>query len=156
MSDSLLSLFKKERLWTNRSCRSLQKSDNEQIPLIFLYAQEQITPVALHSVALFKLKSDSSESLLLLLKKEPPWVNRSCRSLKRATRVMCSFSWANHSFALSLFSSQKTSDSLKKPLSEFPTLLFLLVNQLFFSKIGRSLSKHPQGDKSMPCKFCGL
>ena len=40
---------------------------------------------------------------------------------KRAMWVNCSFSWAN---AFSLFCSQKTSNLLKKPMSEFPTLVF--------------------------------
>ena len=37
VSNSLLSLFKHERPWANRSCHSLKKSNHEQIALVALY-----------------------------------------------------------------------------------------------------------------------
>ena len=57
--------------------------------------------------------SDVSESLRSLTKNERPWANRSGCSPKISE-------WANRTFALF---SQKTSDLLRKPMSEFPALL---------------------------------
>ena len=110
-SDSLPSLFIpllffKELLWVNRSCLSLQKSNHEQIALVALY-------------------------------KRVAWANRSCcslncsccslqksgRSLKKSRRAKERNIRFSEWIALLLFRSQRTSDSLKKPNSEFPTLL---------------------------------
>ena len=74
------------------------------------------------------LKSDGSDSLSLLFTKEQPWAKRSHCSFqksnreqvspiahdKRETRVIHSFSWANHSFA------QKKWFAQKKPMNKFP------------------------------------
>ena len=87
------------------------------------------------------LKSDRSYSLLLLLTKEQLWANRSRRILQksnherftpiahdnRAEGAIHAFSRTNRSFALLLFHSQKMSNLLKKPTSQFPTLYFLYV-----------------------------
>ena len=159
VSDSLLSLFKNERPWTNCSSRSLKKSDSEEIPLFSFYAQKQIAPVALCSVALFKLKRNGSKSLLSHLEKRATVSELFLSLFEKSDKCDLLFfmsEWLFCSFAFLLFCSQKTSNSLKKPLSEFPTLHFLFVNQIFFPKLGRYLSKHPQGDNAMPCIFCGL
>ena len=67
------------------------------------YAQEQIDPIAIRSVTLFKRETG---------------VNRSRRSLQKSD-------WSNSLFftSESLLCSQKMSDLLKKPMSEFPTLV---------------------------------
>ena len=86
-----------------------------------------------------------SESLRLLKSKERPWANRSGRSWQMSDREqfaqVAHDKWANCSFFLSeslicslayllfrsfvhlLIFSQKTSDSLRKPMSKLPTLL---------------------------------
>ena len=68
------------------------------------YTQEQITHFSF-------LKSDLSELLLLLFTKKQQWAIRS------------GLSWQKNDGSDLLFRSQKTSESLKKPISEFPTLI---------------------------------
>ena len=63
-----------------------------------------------------------SESLRSLTKNERPRAIRSGRSQKMSKWVNCSFFWANRSFAYFL---QKTSNSLRKPISEFPGLCLI-------------------------------
>ena len=63
------------------------------------------------------LKSSGSDLLSLLWTKEQPWGNCSHHSLKRLT-----VSGSLFFLSKSHFRSQKTSNSLKKPMSKFPTL----------------------------------
>ena len=158
MSNWLSSLFKKELPCANCSPRSLQKSNisdslviqmNNWIALkkqvicsknVFFVCFWQFSPFLCprvnrsHRSSLSRsfLKSDGSNSLSLLFKKEQMWANRFCRSLqksdreqqfapiahdKRATRAIHSFPQANRSFA-----NKKHALCFKKPKSEFPTL----------------------------------
>ena len=71
------------------------------------------------------LVSVVSESLRSLTKNEWQWSNCSGRSPKMSE-------WGNHSFA-NFF--QKTSDSFRKPMSEFQTLTFVLFEGSGFSLI---------------------
>ena len=67
--------------------------------------------------------SDVSKSLRSLTKNERPWANRSGLSPKMSEWANCSFF---ERIAHSLIFSQKTSDSLRKPISESPALLGIL------------------------------
>ena len=60
------------------------------------------------------------ELLRSLNKNEQPWGSRSGRSPKMSELANCLFFWANRSIAHFF---EKTRDSLRKPLSEFPALL---------------------------------
>ena len=128
MSDLLSWLSKQEQPWTNRSRRSLQKSNRERVNCCFAHKKRAIClkkfflyhvftsflllspflgPRANRSqCSLFGhsfLKSNGSDSLLSLFTKE--WQER--------------FSL----ITIFLFCSQKTSDSLEKPESKFSTLV---------------------------------
>ena len=63
MSGSISSLFKKERPWGNRSCRSLQKSNREQIALDF-FKKERRQWFACDSSESLSKTSDSLEKKL--------------------------------------------------------------------------------------------
>ena len=63
MSGSISSLFKKERLWGNRSCRSLQKSNRERIALDF-FKKERRQWFACDSSESLSKTSDSLEKKL--------------------------------------------------------------------------------------------
>ena len=108
VSSSLRSLRTNEQLWANRSGRSCQKSDCEQI-----------AQVAHQKWAMWA----NRKSLRLLTKNEWPWANRLGLSLKISK-------WANRSFfeliPYSLIFSQKTSNLLRKPMSEFPALPYYM------------------------------
>ena len=81
--------------------------------------------------------SDVSEVLRSLTKSEQPWVICSGRSQKISNHERIAqvahqkwanrFFWVNRSFAI--FSHKKTSDSLRKPMSEFPALAGSLVSR---------------------------
>ena len=111
MSDSLSSLSKQKQPWTNRSRRSLQKSNRERVNCCFAHKKRAIClkkfflyhvftsflllspflgPRANRSqCSLFGhsfLKSNGSDSLLSLFTKEWPWANCSCRSLQKSDR----------------------------------------------------------------------
>ena len=100
---------------------------------------EQFTHVAHYK------RATVSDLLRLLITKERPWSIHSRWSLqksnreqfakvahdKRAARVNCSFSWANCSFVLLL---TKTTESLEKPMSKFPTLLGAPENRVPLNK----------------------
>ena len=102
----------------------------KRIFLLFLtvippfFAQEQIASVTLRSVAFFK--SDWSDLLSTLFKKELLWANHSRHSLQkiRSRRSWQKSHGSNSLFftSKSLFRSQKTSNSLKKPMSKLATL----------------------------------
>ena len=85
------------------------------------------------------------DSLLSNFEKDWPRSNRSRQFLKKIDRVeidpvtslkktgaIRSFSWLND---LSFFQSQKTIDSVKKPMMEFPTLGILQYQWIFHLKI---------------------
>ena len=126
MSESILSLFKKERPWANRSCRSLQK----RIPLDFFKKsgvsdllvirancsqKSESLPSFFPQLLFFKDRRDwftlfslqksatVSKPLPLLFTKERSWTNRSRWSVKKSDRSNLLF-----------FTS--------KPMIEFPTL----------------------------------
>ena len=143
MSVSLSLLLKKGQPWAKRSRYSFNKSDMSDSLLIRVNrSQKSIDLLEKNCIfrmffTAFPLFMPKSKSLLLLLlccsflKSER---NNSLSSLFTKKRL-----WANHSHHSlqksdhdgsdslffkneSLFRSQKTSDSLKKPKSEFPTL----------------------------------
>ena len=68
-----------------------------------------------------RLKSHGSDSLSALFTKELLWANLSHRSLQKSDREQ--FVLFQEWIAILIFCSQKTIDSLKKPKSEFPTLV---------------------------------
>ena len=84
----------KERLWANCSLRCL-------------------------------IRTTVSKSLLSFFTKERTWANQFCRSVKKVTWGIRSWfeqiALKNKWLTLSLFHSQKTSDSFKTLMSEFPT-----------------------------------
>ena len=109
MSDLLSWLSKQEQPWTNRSRRSLQKSNRERVNCCFAHKKRAIClkkfflyhvftsflllspflgPRANRSqCSLFGhsfLKSNGSDLLLSLFTKEWPWANCSCRSLQKS------------------------------------------------------------------------
>ena len=127
---------------SNCSHHSLKKSDLSDSLVILaklpvftafppFYTQELIAPVALPPIALFRewwerfalitlyKRATISEILPSFITKEQPWAIHSRHSLQSATGGIRYFSRANQTFSLSL---TKTSDSLEKPNSEFPTL----------------------------------
>ena len=112
-------LFKKEWSWTNRSLCTLLKSNVSDL-LIFTsqsLSGSQKTSALLKQIFFSPYVFDSFSQLFSLALYKRVTVTL----YKRAMWVICSFSWAN---AFSLFCSQKTSNLLKKPMSEFPTLVF--------------------------------
>ena len=76
--------------------------------LFFKERLERFSPVS------FYKRVTMSDSLWLLMKKERQWAIHSGRSCQKSNG------------SESLFCSQKTSESLEKPMSEFPTLICLL------------------------------
>ena len=89
------------------------------------YAQERITPIARFAlVALYK-RTTVSESLLSFFTKERLKAICSRRSVQNRDGSNSLFLKKE-----SLFRSQKTSDSLKKPKSEFPTLSQRLLSKI--------------------------
>ena len=92
-------LFFKEQLWANRSGLSEQKSYHEWFPPVTLYKRATVRNL-----------------LPSLFTKERPWAIRSGRSWLKSD-------WSDSLFFMSrsLFHSQKTIQSLEKPMSEFPT-----------------------------------
>ena len=87
---------------------------------------ELLTPVALYQ------KFHLCDSLRLLISKEQQRVICSHHSLKKSKSVNHS---KNKPIPLSLFRSQKTSDSLAKQMSEFPTLHIRVIYMDIF-KVG--------------------
>ena len=81
-----------------------------------------------------------SDSLRWLTKNEQPWGNRSGRSPKMSEcQIACFFQQIAHS----LIFSQKTSDLLRKPMSEFPALIFSLSqysNYLLYPPVSLNLA----------------
>ena len=137
MSESLSSLFKKE-WFAQDSSKSLSKTSwirlKKLIFVIFHCFSPFLCPSCKSLPLLWRslrsslicsfLKSNRSHSLLSLFKKGWPWVNRSCHSYKKATMsdllpLLFSkerqeqFAIFHPQIALSLFGSQKTSNSLK-------------------------------------------
>ena len=150
MSNLLTSLFTKEWLWPVHSRRSLQKSNVSELLMslfkkrvmwmihswfegialkkqtirskYFDHFSSFVCPIANRSCCSLLihsfLKSDLSDSLPLWQKSDQEQFAQVAH-YKRAVGGIYSFSGANHSFALSL---TKRSESVEKPLSEFPTL----------------------------------
>ena len=133
MSNSFLTLFKKEWLCANRSRRSLKKSDVSDLLLICSFAlkkrairSKQIV-VSTKFFTVFHLFMPKSDSILLLFTKERPWAIRSHRSLQFKKDWNRTSLFEKEWNTISTFRSQKTSDSLEKPKSEFSTLPFLQI-----------------------------
>ena len=61
MSDSLLSLFKKEPLWANQSRLTLKKSNCEQIAFVAVYNRATLSKL----LSIHLKKSDISDSLVI-------------------------------------------------------------------------------------------
>ena len=61
VSDSLLSLFKKEPLWANQYCRTLKKSNCEQIAFVAVYNRATLSKL----LSIHLKKSDISDSLVI-------------------------------------------------------------------------------------------
>ena len=122
-------LIKKERPWANHSRCSLKKSDRERITIVALY--KRVSWVN-RSLAFLK-KSDMSDLLMIranslqkivihITSYKKATMSDSFRSLfkkKRKSELFVFSEW----IALSLFCSQKKSNLLKEPKSEFPTLI---------------------------------
>ena len=130
MSDLLLSLFKKEQPWANRSCCSLQKSNREQIALVALLKRATWVIRSWSALSLSKNKQFSGNNwyflpliwqffpafplvirkrklLPSLYTKEQPWAIHSCCSLKKSDRAIHYFSRANPYLALSLTKNER-------------------------------------------------
>ena len=75
MSNSLLSLFKKEQPWANRSRLSFKKSDHEGIALVTLYKRETLSKSRMISLKksnisdLLMIRANCSKKISNLLKK---------------------------------------------------------------------------------------
>ena len=151
MSESLLLLFKK-KLWAICSCPSWQKSDGSELLSLLLKKSDRsdshVIPVnrspkreicstklifflcfwqffycfspfyAQERIALYK-RATVSQSLPSLFTKEWPWAIRSGCSWQKSDGKDFFFT------SESLFCSQKTSNSLEKLMSKFPTLPLL-------------------------------
>ena len=118
--------------WANGSKTSdlLEKNRKNRFFLMFF----TVFPLSLP-----KSKSSNCSSLSHSFVKEQPWANRSGHSVQNSNReqfaqvAQCSWQKSDGSNLLfftseSLFRSQKTSDSLQKPMSKFPTLQKLWEN----------------------------
>ena len=103
MSQSLSSLFKKEQPWANHSHCSLQKIDRERITLVAILLMNQANRSQ-------KNKQFSQKNAFFVFHCFSPFKNKSDGS------DLLFFK------SKSLFDSQKTSDSLKKPKSKYPHL----------------------------------
>ena len=95
-------------------CPRANRSHSSLLSCSFLKSNESNS-----LTSIFLKRATISESLLSLIKKE--WQSAICSShpLQKSDLAICSKKEQN---ALSLFCSQKMSNSLKKPKSEFPTL----------------------------------
>ena len=115
-SKSIPSLFAQWRFFKERprANRSEQKSDREQFALVALFKRVTV-----------------SEPLSPLFSKEWPWAIHSGRSWQKSYGSD-SLALLHKRIALAYFGSQKTSESLKKPMSKFPTLEFDQVTIEYF------------------------
>ena len=108
MSDSPPLLLTKEQSWANRSRRSLKKGDITDL-LVMLANRSQKRAICLKKF-LFLVVVDSFSLL------SPFFMSKS-------ESVPSLFAPSLFFTSKSFFRSQKTSNSLEKPMSEFPTLL---------------------------------
>ena len=145
MSNSLLSLFKKEQHdWFDRDSSkllSITRNSNvyDSFSLLFPFLCPRANRSRHSPLSHYFLKNKGSDSLSLLFTKEQPWADRSrCSSHKsnserfaygandkRVTEVIHSFLQVNRSFAFTL---TKTSDLLEIPMREMPTLDFMKIS----------------------------
>ena len=137
---NLLSVFFKKSPWANRSYRSLKKSNCEQSALSTIYKRVMRGNYSRNSLK----KSDLSDAIViqwfapkklyfspffwqffttfpLFMPKSKSLLSLFAMSLFFKERWE-QFALFHKRIAISLFCSQKTSDSLKKPKSEFPTV----------------------------------
>ena len=134
MNESLRSLKTNERPWANFSGRSWQMSDREPFAQVAhdKWANERFAQKCL-ALYVFLFKKWVIRSFPLVW--WALWANRSGRSPKMSDHEpfaqVAHRKWANgrtaHFFeriAPSLIFSQKTSDSLRKPMSEFTALVW--------------------------------
>ena len=124
MSDLLPTFLTKEWLWANCSCCSLKKSDMSDSLMIWVNRSQKwaICLKVFHSFSSFLCPRAKRA---IRSTKEGPWPNRSGHSWQKSYRSDSLFFTRE-----SLFCSQKRSNSLKKPLSEFQTLCFLQTQSL--------------------------
>ena len=126
-SDSLSSLFKKERLWGNWSRHSVQKSgDSESLfnmsdSLVFLKANCTFALLLSRNEQFARIFCCCFHHVLTVFHFFSPFYAQ-----ERITPVaLCSVAlFFKEQIAISLFCSHKTSNSLEKLKSEFLTLLF--------------------------------
>ena len=131
MSDSLLLLFKKERLWANRSRRSFKKANVSKSLSILLKKSNIIDSLV--------IRANCSQKLVIRLKKLvffyhvftsfsllfPFLCPRSDRS--RRYFFKSDGKKVNRYIALSLFCGQKTSDWHEKTKSDFQTHIAVVI-----------------------------
>ena len=123
-------------MWVIRSwfeqiaCKKLvNRSKNSYFFICFWQCSPLLCPLANRSLRSSLIYSFLKSDLRDWLHRNREWFAQVAHD-KRATGVIHSFFisevlflWANRSCAYSLFRSQKTSKSLEKPMSEFPTLV---------------------------------
>ena len=138
MSDLHLPLFKKEWPWVTCSCHSLQKSDESDLLSSLVIVMSDLLFRSLKMSDSLKKNSSISPCFLLLFPFLCPRTNHSrcsslCRSFLKSngSNLLSSFftkerqeqnRFGKERITILLFRSQKTSNSLKKPKSEFSTL----------------------------------
>ena len=118
MSDLLPTFLTKEWLWANCSC---DMSDS----LMIWVNRSQKWAICLKVFHSFSSFLCPRAKRAIRSTKEGPWPNRSGHSWQKSYRSDSLFFTRE-----SLFCSQKRSNSLKKPLSEFQTLCFLQTQSL--------------------------
>ena len=153
MSELLLLLFKK-KLWAICSCPSWQKSDGSELLSLLLKKSDRSDSLVIPVNCSPKREICSTKLIFflcfwqfftafplfmprreLLFTKERLWANRSHPSLQKSDHerfaqvAQCSWQKSDGKdfffTSKSLFRSQKTSNSLKKLMSKFPTLPLL-------------------------------
>ena len=119
VSKSLSLFFKEERLWANCSHHSLKKCDHEQIACIALNKRATFVIRLWFSLSFSKIRDSLQKKFTFFWQKSnPEW-----------------FALFHGWIAFSLFRSTKTSNSLAKPKSKFPTRKICDIRELKYKRI---------------------